>query len=67
MADRRAMASGFSLSEMGTGEGRCAASGGTSCPSRWEVGAKVARDMTGVIGEKGGARGEPGPSPSTRS
>ena len=62
MADRMAIASGFSLSDIETGVGcgmKDVADGGTTC-SAGSVGASCARVATGVMGETGGLGGELG-------
>ncbi len=60
MEDRKAIASGLSLSDIGTGAGcgmNCVAGGGRTW-SRFSMGASWACDATGVIGETGGLGGE---------
>ena len=58
MADLRAIASGLSLSEIGTGGGWRIVFGGGAKPYPPVGCAGVAEEKTGVIGEKGGAVGE---------
>lgn len=62
MADRRAMASGFSLSEMATDGGwlmKVAAGGGTTRGR--SMGASCATVAVGVMGDTGGRSGETEP------
>jgi len=64
-----AIASGFSLSDIGTGVGcgmKDVADGGTTC-SAGSVGASCARVATGVMGETGGLGGELGLEQSRKS
>lgn len=63
MADRRAIASGFSLSDIETGGGcvrKVARGGGRTClrVSKGSMGASCATETVGVMGETGGRAGD---------
>ena len=62
IAERSAMASGLSLSDIGTGEGSLGGSGGGATWYPEWLSGSVVEEKTGVIGEYGGAVGDTDPS-----